>query len=89
MPVPKRKVSRSRRDKRSANKGLKPKVFSHCINCKEPIAPHQACKQCGFYKGKQVIAGKANRTAKRAQQKQEKAAKERGPVDAKIEEPKE
>ncbi len=89
MPVPKRKVSRSRRDKRFANKGLKPKIFSHCLNCKEPIASHQACQQCGFYKGRQVIAAKSDRTSKRLQQKQAKAAQQQGPVDAKIEEPKE
>lgn len=57
MPVPKRKQSRSRRDKRSANKGIHPKPFSICKteNCHTPLVGHTVCMGCGIYKGKQVI----------------------------------
>jgi large subunit ribosomal protein L32 len=65
MPVPKRKRSRARRDKRFANKGVKVKVFTKCSNCQEVLCPHQVCKNCGHYKGKQVIATKAERLVKR------------------------
>lgn len=66
MPVPKRKRSRARRDKRFANKGVKVKVFSSCSNCQEVLCPHQACKNCGHYKGKKVLAAtKAERLEKR------------------------
>ena len=65
MPVPKRKRSRARRDKRFANKGVKVKVFAKCSNCSEVLCPHQACKNCGHYKGKQVVATKAERLVKR------------------------
>ena len=67
MPVPKRKRSRQRRDKRFANKGIQLKPFAKCANCTEAILPHQACKGCGFYKGAQVMTSKADRSVKRAE----------------------
>ena len=66
MPVPKRKRSRARRDKRFANKGIKPKSLTECANCKEPLATHAACRGCGHYKGKKVLSTKADREVKRA-----------------------
>jgi large subunit ribosomal protein L32 len=72
MPVPKRKRSRARRDKRFANKGLKVKTITKCANCQEPIAMHQACKSCGHYKGRKVLATKADRAVKRAEAHQAK-----------------
>lgn len=76
MPVPKRKRSRARRDSRFANKGLKVKSFTYCSQCQEPTMPHQACKQCGFYKGEKVLNTKVERVVKRVQQ-QEKISKAR------------
>ncbi len=65
MPVPKRKRSRARRDSRFANKGIKVKAIAGCLNCKDPIVPHVACKNCGFYKGVKVLVTKTDRAAKR------------------------
>jgi large subunit ribosomal protein L32 len=76
MPVPKRKRSRARRDKRFANKGLKVKTIAKCANCQTPIMPHQACRSCGHYKGRKVVATKADRAVKRAQTKAHAAQKE-------------
>ncbi len=70
MPVPKRKVSRARRDSRQANKGIKPKSITGCSNCAAPIMPHQACLECGFYKGKKVLVTKMERSLKRGQKRQ-------------------
>lgn len=67
MPVPKRKVSKSRRDKRQANKGIKPKAIALCSHCQSPLMPHTACSDCGFYKGKKVLATKSDRLAKRGE----------------------
>lgn len=72
MPVPKRKQSRSRRDSRSANKGLKPKAFTLCANCQTAIMTHQACDTCGFYKGVKVFETKMDRALKRGQARQAK-----------------
>lgn len=75
MPVPKRKRSKSRRDKRFANKGLEAKQFNKCSNCQEILSGHQACGNCGFYKGKKLFTAKVDRAAKRATAKQEARAK--------------
>ena len=72
MAVPKRKTSKSRRDSRSANKGIKAKAFTYCSNCETPIMPHQACMHCGFYKGVKVFATKLDRTEKRQEMKKAK-----------------
>ena len=59
MAVPKRKVSRARRDKRrSVVERLSAPAFSRCENCNELKVPHRVCLACGFYKGKEVIAVK-------------------------------
>ena len=57
MPVPKRKLSRSRRDMRSANKHITPQPFALCQHegCKAPLLPHRVCTGCGFYKGVKVL----------------------------------
>lgn len=56
MAVPKKKVSRSRRNMRrfaSGNKLAKTTVIS-CPSCNEPTRPHRVCK-CGQYKGKAIL----------------------------------
>ncbi len=76
MPVPKRKTSRSRRDKRHANKALKTKVFTFCVNCQSPIMPHQTCMICGFYKGRKILATKLDRSVRRRQIRHELAQRQ-------------
>ena len=59
MAVPKRRVSKARRDKRRANWKLVLPGMVKCPNCGELILSHRACKACGYYKGKEVIAKEA------------------------------
>lgn len=55
--VPKRKISKARRDKRRASTTkLVPPNFVECPNCHEKTMPHRVCPSCGFYKGKEVIS---------------------------------
>ncbi|NRB21926.1 50S ribosomal protein L32 [Candidatus Dependentiae bacterium] len=75
MPVPKRKRSRSRRDKRFANKGLKIQAITECKNCQEALMPHTVCKGCGFYKGIKILTTKAERAGKRSEAKSAKSAR--------------
>ncbi len=90
MPVPKRKRSRARRDKRFANKGLQVKSVACCKNCQAPCLPHSVCKQCGYYKGIKVLATKAERALKRGEAKKAKAARSaKVQESAPVEEPKE
>lgn len=55
MAVPKRKMSKSRRDKRRANWKLEAPNIVACPQCHEPKLPHHVCEECGYYDGKQVI----------------------------------
>ncbi len=85
MPVPKRKRSRARRDSRFANKGIKVKAISGCLNCKDPIVPHTACKNCGFYKGVKVLVTKADRKVKRLAVKAAKAPVKKASTESQAE----
>ncbi len=55
MAVPKRKTSKSRRDKRRTHYKLKVPAMSVCPQCGMVKAPHKACRYCGTYKGSEVI----------------------------------
>ena len=56
MAVPKRRVSKARRDKRRSNvwKMSAPELVK-CPNCGGYKRPHRVCTACGDYNGKQVI----------------------------------
>lgn len=55
MPVPKKKTSQARRDKRRAQQKLSVETASVCPQCHSPKLPHRACPKCGTYKGREVI----------------------------------
>ena len=76
MAVPKRKVSKARRDKRRSSVWkLENPGMVECPNCHELTAPHKVCSNCGFYNGKEVIKdGKlAKEPAKKVDAKDKKA----------------
>jgi len=75
MPVPKRKHSRARRDSKFANKGLKPAAIAACAQCQAPLATHQICSSCGFYKGRKVMITKLDRALKRKETQKVSAKK--------------
>lgn len=56
MAVPKRKVSKARRDKRRSNvwKLSLPNLVK-CSNCGGFKMPHRVCKACGTYNGREVL----------------------------------
>ena len=55
MPNPKRKFSKTRRDKRRTHyKGTAP-TLSVCPQCGATRLPHRACPECGYYNGRKVI----------------------------------
>jgi len=55
MAVPKKKVSRSRRDMRRAHDSLARAAYEECPNCGELKRPHHVCPDCGHYKGREVV----------------------------------
>ncbi|MET0560258.1 MAG: 50S ribosomal protein L32 [Gaiellaceae bacterium] len=54
MAVPKRKTSRSRRDKRRAQHALSTPHVQVCPTCKQPKRMHRVCPNCKTYKGRDV-----------------------------------
>lgn len=56
MAVPKRRTSKTRRDKRRAStwKITAPELVK-CPSCGAYKRPHRVCPECGQYKGRQVI----------------------------------
>ena len=55
MAVPKRKTSKSRRDKRRATHKLSVPAVMECPQCHQPKLPHRVCANCGYYGGRQII----------------------------------
>ncbi len=56
MAVPKRKTSKSKKNKRRASAYRLSKVtLVECPQCHEPKLPHRVCGSCGYYKNKEVI----------------------------------
>ncbi|MDA1089389.1 MAG: 50S ribosomal protein L32 [Proteobacteria bacterium] len=55
MAVPKKKVSKSRRNMRRAHDSLPSSVHEECSNCGELKRPHHVCEACGQYKGREVV----------------------------------
>jgi large subunit ribosomal protein L32 len=54
-PLPKRKLSKGRRDRRRAHDAIGAPHLVQCPNCREKKLPHRACPQCGYYRGRQVL----------------------------------
>lgn len=55
MPVPKRRTSTSKRNKRRAHDAITAPETVPCPECGEPTVRHRACAHCGQYRGRQVI----------------------------------
>jgi len=53
--LPKKKVSRRRRDNRRSHHALTPPNLISCPNCRRLIVAYQACPNCGQYRGRQVL----------------------------------
>ena len=54
MAVPKKKTSKSRRDKRRAQYRIEAPRVNVCPNCGAPTRPHRMCPNCKTYRGRDV-----------------------------------
>jgi len=54
-PLPKRKLSKGRRDRRRAHHALTPQQLLVCPNCGDKHLPHRVCLNCGHYAGREII----------------------------------
>ena len=55
MAVPKRKVTKSRRDQRRAHDSIKSQSYHECSECGEVKQKHHICASCGHYDGREVV----------------------------------
>jgi large subunit ribosomal protein L32 len=55
MAVPKRKVSKSRKNKRRSHHGQPDAHLGRCPRCNQAVMRHRVCGNCGFYNGRVVI----------------------------------
>ncbi len=60
MPHPKRRHSKTRRDKRRTHHKAEMPTFTMCGNCGQPHLLHRVCTSCGHYRGKQVYEVKSS-----------------------------
>ena len=56
MAHPKRKISKTRRDKRRTHDKAVAHNVAKCPNCGAPSLHHRVCGECGFYRGKEAIS---------------------------------
>ncbi|MFM7462515.1 MAG: 50S ribosomal protein L32 [Actinomycetota bacterium] len=56
MPVPKRKLSRSRTRARRSQWKATPAAIASCDQCQQPKLQHTVCPTCGTYNRRQVIS---------------------------------
>lgn len=67
MAVPKRRVSKTRRDKRRTHDKAPAITVSVCPQCNRPVVPHRACQSCGYYKGSKVLTTREEKKQAKAQ----------------------
>ena len=53
--VPKRRISRTRRDKRRTHWKAKAPTVVACAHCGQPAMPHRVCGSCGYYRGREYV----------------------------------
>jgi large subunit ribosomal protein L32 len=59
MPNPKRKMSKSRRDKRRTHYKATAPTLTACSNCGEIKLSHRACPNCGYYASRSMFVPEA------------------------------
>ena len=55
MAHPKRKISKTRRDKRRTHLKLRPRAYYLDPQTGEPTLYHRVCLESGYYRGRQVL----------------------------------
>jgi large subunit ribosomal protein L32 len=56
MAVPRKKVTRSKRDMRRSHDAVRSAAPTECPNCGENKLPHHVCAACGYYRDREVVA---------------------------------
>ena len=79
MAVPKKRHTKSRRNKRRGNIFLEKPTLVSCSKCGKDSLPHTVCSNCGYYKGREVIDifKKMTKKEKKAKEKEIDSGKEK------------
>lgn len=64
MAVPKRKISRTNRDKRRTHDRIKLLNITECPRCHSKKIAHHVCIACGYYKNSEIISQEKDKKAK-------------------------
>ncbi|MBN1163107.1 MAG: 50S ribosomal protein L32 [Candidatus Krumholzibacteriota bacterium] len=56
MAVPKKRTSKSKKNKRRTHWKAAQPALSSCPHCHQPKQPHRVCPHCGHYAGREVIS---------------------------------
>ena len=56
VPLPKRKLSKGRRDRRRSHDALAGVSLVQCSQCGEMRPFHTVCPKCGYYQGREIIS---------------------------------
>jgi len=76
MAVPKKRTTKSKRDKRRLHIFLKKPVLARCPKCGKLLLPHNLCSYCGYYKGREIV-NILGKMTKKERKKREKEMKEK------------
>ena len=57
MPVPKRRTSNSKRNKRRAHDAIAAPQWITCSRCGAATLRHRVCAACGYYKARPITTG--------------------------------
>ena len=56
MALPKRRISRTRGRTRRSHQALALPGQTACPHCNTVKRPHRVCPNCGYYRGREVVA---------------------------------
>lgn len=59
-PLPKRKLSKGRRDRRRAHDAISKPTLVECPQCHSKHQAHRVCANCGTYRNRAVLASEEN-----------------------------
>jgi large subunit ribosomal protein L32 len=63
--VPKRRISKARKNRRRAHHALKEPEVVLCPKCNQPKRPHFRCEYCGFYGKVEKAKAKTTKSTKK------------------------
>lgn len=71
MPVPKKRQTKGSQGSRRSHIRLAMPYLTRCEHCKQFKLPHAVCRNCGYYKGREVINVLAKELKKQEKRKKQ------------------